>query len=63
MKVIVDPDLCIECGACIDTCPEVFDWNDEGKAEAKVEEVPTELEATCQEAIEECPTEAIKEVD
>ena len=36
MKVVVDPDLCIECGACIDTCPEVFDWNDEGKAEAKL---------------------------
>ena len=49
--------------ACIDTCPEVFDWNDEGKAEAKVDEVPTELEATCQEAVEECPTEAIKVVD
>ncbi len=63
MKVKVDPDLCIECGACIDTCPEVFDWDDEGKAEAKVDEVPSELEATCQEALEGCPTEAIIKVD
>lgn len=63
MKVRVDPDLCIECGACIDTCPEVFDWDDDGKAVAKVEEVPAELEADYQEAIEGCPTEAIQEID
>ena len=30
MKLTVDQDLCIACGACIDICPEVFDWNDEG---------------------------------
>ncbi|NLK52344.1 MAG: ferredoxin [Syntrophomonadaceae bacterium] len=62
MQVLVDPDLCIECGACIDTCPEVFDWDDEGKAHVMVKEVPTEVESTCQEAVESCPTEAIKEV-
>jgi len=61
MKVYVDQDLCISCGLCISTCGEVFDWNDDDKAEAKVPEVPAELEDAVQEAIDGCPTEAIKE--
>lgn len=61
MQVFVDPDLCIECGQCIETCPAVFEWDEEGKAHAMVEVVPQEEEASCQEAIENCPTEAIKE--
>jgi len=59
VKVYVDPDLCISCGACVDTCPEVFDWNDEGIAEEQVDEVPEELEDLVQDAIESCPTNAI----
>lgn len=62
MKVEVDQDLCISCGACIDTCPEVFDWNEDEKAYAKVDEVPPEVEEECKEALEGCPTEAIKEI-
>lgn len=61
MKVHVDPDLCISCGACVDTCPEVFDWNDEGIAEEQVDEVPEELEDLVREAVESCPTDAIIE--
>lgn len=61
MKVMVDQDLCIACGACIDTAPEVFDWNDDGFAHAIVDEVPEGQEDAAQEALESCPTEAIKE--
>lgn len=60
MKANVDQDLCISCGACIDTCPEVFDWNDDDKAEAIVDEVPADLENQAQEAADNCPTDAIK---
>jgi len=60
MKAQVDPDLCIACGLCVSTCPEVFDWDDDGKARAKDETIPSELEASAQEAAEGCPTEAIK---
>lgn len=60
MKASVDPDLCISCGACIDTCPEVFEWDDDDKAHAKVNEVPDGAEDTAKEAAENCPTEAIK---
>ncbi len=61
MKVKVDPDECIECGACIDTCPEVFDWDDDGKAHAIVDEVPADVEDDAHEAVESCPTAAISE--
>ncbi|MDH7478866.1 MAG: ferredoxin [Syntrophomonadaceae bacterium] len=61
MKVAVDPDLCIECGQCIDLCPEVFDWNDDGKAHAVTDLVGPEQEACALEAIESCPTEAISQ--
>jgi ferredoxin len=61
MRVEVDQDLCISCGTCVDTCPEVFDWNDEDKAHAIVDEVPPELEDQTHEAVESCPTNAISE--
>lgn len=62
MKVKVDPDLCIACGACISLAPEVYDWDDDGKAHSIVDEVPGDMESEAQEALESCPTEAIKEV-
>ena len=34
MRAFVDQDLCIGCGMCNAACPEVFELNDEGKAEA-----------------------------
>lgn len=61
MRVEVDQDLCISCGTCVDTCPEVFDWNNEDKAQAIVDEVPLELEDQVHEAVESCPTNAISE--
>lgn len=60
MEVDVDPELCIACGDCIDICPEVFDWDEEGLSHAVTEVVPPALEDVCQEAVEACPTEAIQ---
>lgn len=59
MRVYVDPDLCSGCGPCIDTCPEVFDLNEDGMAFSKVDEVPEEYFDTCKEAADSCPSEAI----
>lgn len=61
MRVKVDQELCISCGACIDVCPEVFDWNEDDKAHSIVEEVPAEMEDQANEALEGCPTNAITE--
>jgi ferredoxin len=59
MRAIVDPDLCISCGLCVDLCPEVFEMNDD-KAVAKVNPVPPEAESSCRDAADQCPGSAIK---
>ncbi len=63
MKVYVDQDLCISCGLCISICDDVFSWNDDDKAQAIDEEIPEELTDEVEEAVESCPTEAIKYQD
>jgi ferredoxin len=60
MKATVDKDLCLGCGVCVDVCPEVFEMDDNDKAQAKVNPVPPTAESTCREAADQCPVEAIK---
>ncbi|MGE5598825.1 MAG: ferredoxin [Bacteroidota bacterium] len=62
MEFRVDQDLCISCGLCVNHCPEVFDWNDDGKADAMRNPVPPETEDCCKEAAADCPTAAISEL-
>jgi ferredoxin len=59
MKVTIDEEACIECGVCVETCPEVFEMKDD-KVYVKVNEVPKEVITTCKEAAESCPVEAIQ---
>ncbi|MDR1774056.1 MAG: ferredoxin [Clostridioides sp.] len=59
MKAVVDPDVCIACGACVGTCSEVFSMSDEGHAEGIEGEIPAELEECAKEAEEGCPVDAI----
>ncbi len=62
MKVKVDSELCIACGACVSLVPEVYDWDDNGKAMALEDEVPADMEDEVKEALGSCPTEAIEEI-
>lgn len=56
-KVYVDEDLCIGCGLCVDSCPDVFELTDDGKAKAKAN---AEDNIDCaKDAADTCPTEAI----
>ncbi len=57
MKVRVE-DTCTACGLCVDTCPEVFELGDEA-AIVTADEVPAEHEEAVQQAVDECPVEAI----
>jgi len=59
MKASVDRDICIGCGLCEITCPEVFELDDEMISTVIVDEIPEELEECAQEAEEECPVTAI----
>ena len=70
MKVKVNKDACIGCGACAAICDEVFEINDEGLSEVKVEEenkekeefvsVKEELQDEVRDAADSCPTAAIE---
>ena len=62
MKLKVDENLCIGCGACEAVCPKCFRVNDEGVAEVIVKEIPKELEEKAIDAKEGCPAQAIIEV-
>jgi ferredoxin len=59
MKVCVDANLCESTGVCADTCPEIFELDDQGMTIVKSEQVPPQLEQTCKEAAGNCPTGAI----
>ncbi len=61
MKVEVNKDLCIGCGACQSLVPEVFELEDDGLAASKVNEVPKDLEEEVKDAIDGCPTSAISD--
>jgi len=68
MKVTIDRDGCIECGACEDACSDVFVIDDSGKA-AIVEsfqidgpstgDVNDELRSCAEEAADGCPVDVI----
>ena len=61
MKVKVNQDTCIGCGACQAICPNVFEIGDDGHAVAKVDTVPESDVANAHDAKESCPVGAITE--
>ncbi|HHT88711.1 MAG TPA: ferredoxin [Clostridiales bacterium] len=59
MKAYVDQDGCISCGLCIDVCPEVFSYNDDGVSEPIEGDIPKDCIERAEEARDGCPTEVI----
>lgn len=59
MKAIVDQETCIGCGLCPSICSEVFSMNDDGKAVAIDDLVPSENEDETKDAEASCPVNAI----
>jgi ferredoxin len=53
----VDEEECIGCGACVDSCPDVFRMNDDNVAEISDNDGASEEEI--QEAMDSCPVECI----
>ncbi len=63
MKVTVDDQRCRGHGMCLTLCPEVFSLTDDGYAVADPSEVPAGLEGAAKDAIDNCPEQAISEID
>jgi len=60
MKVKVNQEACIGCGACAAICDSVFELNDEGVSTAKVNEVEADKAQDVRDAADACPTGAIE---
>ncbi len=59
MKAFVDEDLCTGCELCTQTCPDVFEMDDD-VAKVTGDEIPADAEDCARQAAEECPVEAIR---
>lgn len=59
MIVIVDPDLCLGCGVCESIAAEIFSLGDEIYATIIMNPVPEKMRYLVEEAVAECPEEAI----
>lgn len=60
-KITVDKELCIGCAACTAVSSEIFELDDDGKAQAKKAETETEEELKqAKEGADTCPVNAIK---
>ncbi len=53
---VIDVDLCTGCELCVETCPDVFEMDDDLATVANPEGAS---EDEIQEAIDSCPVEAI----
>lgn len=61
-RAYVNPDLCIGCGLCVSTAPEVFRINADGISEAYAE-TPEGMQDKVEEAVNSCPVGAISIID
>lgn len=60
MNFKVDKDTCIGCGACVNTCEEVFDYDDDGLAKVISNNITDEnIIELATEAMNACPVGAI----
>lgn len=59
MKVVLNRDACIGCGACAALCEDIFEIDNEGLSKVIKEEVKDEEVELTRDAIESCPTGAI----
>lgn len=58
MKAVVNQEGCISCGLCVNTCPEVFEFNADGVAEANGQITDANY-ASAESARSSCPVAVI----
>ena len=57
MAIEINQDECMGCEACVETCPDVFEMNEDG--DKAVVKNPDSTDDCVDEAIDSCPAEAI----
>ena len=62
-KLVIDEQSCVCCGSCAAICEEVFGRTEEGTPCVKAQEKVEKNKADVENAINACPTGAIKYVD
>ena len=55
----VDRNGCTGCDVCVEDCPEVFKLDDDNIAVVLIQPVPSNLQNTLQQAVDDCPVQAI----
>ncbi len=63
MRVVVDFDLCESNAVCMGLVPEVFEVRDDDFLYVLQEQPPEELRARVEEAVRQCPKQAISIVE
>ncbi len=58
-KVVVDMDVCQDHGQCVFAAPDVFQLDGEGHLVLLVDEPDESLRASCEDAADVCPVQAI----
>jgi len=58
-KVVVDFDLCESNAICCGLAPEVFELRDDNLLYVLDDTPPDALRATCEQAVRQCPKQAI----
>lgn len=56
MKILIDKEKCLGCGACVDICSQVFMIDEYGKSRVKNQKILSCVD----QAIDACPGNAIK---
>jgi ferredoxin len=60
MRVVADQDLCIGAGVCVMSTAVVFDQDDDGIVVVLTEDVPQAEVARTREAVQLCPSGALR---
>ena len=60
MKVTIDHTLCEGHARCMETVPDVFEVRDDDRSYVIVDEIPEELRAKVERAVQACPRAAIR---
>jgi ferredoxin len=63
VKVQADRDVCISAGNCVMVAGAVFDQDDDGIVVVLVDEIPADEEDHARQAVELCPSQALRVAD